>query len=153
MYANYFVHEFLISSIVIFCFLIIYFNYDAYKTSLTNKTIDISRPMSGCNYNNLSLIPDSSLENGFYTTTISNIEFSLATVATSFTDVCKSLCSNYDNLTTTCNNKNDVEKYSQCIKILQPSSSCQDLARPLGYRFKSPSSKTQVNFYAKKILN
>jgi hypothetical protein len=149
MYANYFVHEFLIASIIIFLILILYFNYDAYKTNLQNKVIDVLRPLSGCTYPNLNLIPDSSLENNLYTITVDKINFSLSTVPTSFTDVCKSLCNNYDNLTTTCNDKNVNPLYNTCINILQPIASCQSLASPLGYRFKN---NDKVNFYAKNIL-
>jgi len=155
--TNYFVHGFLISAIVILYALIIYFNYNAFLTAIQNKNVEVQTPQQNCQYNDIDLIQNSDKctkgeNNGLYYITLDNTTYSLSTSMKNYIDVCKTLCSNFDSLSSDCqDNSINKNSYDNCVKNLKPAGGCGELERPLGFRYAN-NNMEKVFFYAKDII-
>ena len=153
MLVNHFVANFIVVIIFFFYGLIVYFNINSASTLLQNKKVNVYDSQGQCNYNNLSLIPDSQTckkgpNSGRYFIMDQNLTFTLSTVSSNYSDICKTICLNYDHLSQECEDNKNIDKFHTCIEILSPQAGCRDLSSPLGYRF-SKNSKNKVNLYAK----
>jgi len=148
IFANYFVHSFLIVLIIVFYILILYFNIKAVEQKLKNKVVNVLGSPPSCTYTDIDVIPDKQKckDNNYYITE-DDLTFTLSTIQTNYKNVCKELCTTYDDKSPQpC--KGNVGYYNNCIKILAPLAGCNGLERPLGYRFDSGSNE-KVNLYAK----
>lgn len=154
--SNYFVHSFFVAVIIIFYFLIAYFNYNAFKTALENKKVFVYQQPDNCNYTNLEVIPDNNkcTKLNLYYITIDKLTYTLSTDDSNSTSICKILCNSYDDTATKpCQgNELQINQYNQCIQDLEPSSSCKGLAKPLGYRFNKITNQ-KTNLYAKQVID
>jgi hypothetical protein len=153
MLVNHFVANFLVVIIFFFYGLIVYFNINSVKTLLQNKIVDIYDSQEQCNYGDLALIPDPQTckkgpNSGRYFITSENLTFTLSTVSSNYSDICKTICLNYNPLSQECDDNKNIDNFHTCIELLSPKAACKDLSNPLGYRF-SKNTKNKVNLYAK----
>ena len=152
-----FLHCFFIAFFIISYIVIIYYNYNAMKTFLENKIVNVYQEQGNCLYDNLDLIPDkdrcSKLNR--YFKTIDGLIYTLSTDDSNPSTVCKVLCSTYnENSISPCQGtKYQNTQYNNCINNLKPSSNCKGLARPIGYRINNNNkSNNRVYMYAKAVF-
>lgn len=154
--TNYYISGFLIACISIMYVLIIYFNYNAIRTTLDNKILKISSPPPACDYKDAVLIANSDVctkgdNNGLYYITLGNNSYSLSTIQKNYLNVCKNLCDNYDSLSGECTGDNiQKDNFNSCVNDLKPGGGCSDLEKALGFRY--DSNNESVYFYAKDII-
>lgn len=155
--TNYLSHGFLIASIIVFLTLIVYFNISALMTTLDNRIVKIAGAPAACEYNDVQSIINSQkctkgTSNGLYYITLDNTTYSLTTSMKNYLDVCKTVCDKLDPENNTCQgNDSVIGEYNTCVKNLEPPAGCNELERPLGFRFSS-TDNSKVFFYAKDII-